>query len=271
MEIAEVIRMRKSVRSYRPQSLSEADASAVRQYIASLTPPFGAGVRIELLDTSAAGPEVPRRLGTYGVIRGARQFLAAAYHDTPLAEEAMGYAFEQVILRCTELGLGTCWVGGTFKQGDFAAAMKLQDDEYLRIVSPVGYAASRRTLVDTAFGAMVRRESRQPFESRFFNSDWEHPMTLSGAKPYGQPLELVRLAPSARNKQPWRAVKEGTTVHFYRDSTASRFTRIDLGIALCHFELVCRQAGTVGRYEVLASPVPSPVRELKYVLSWVAE
>jgi nitroreductase len=249
--------------------MTETDASAVRACIASLTPPFGASVRIELLDTSATGSDVPHRLGTYGVIRGAQQFLAAAYHDTPLAEEAMGYVFEQALLRCTELGLGTCWVGGTFKQGDFATAMRLGPEEHLRIVSPVGYAALHRTLVDTAFGAIVRRKSRQSFESRFFDRDWEHPMTLSGAGPYGPPLELVRLAPSARNKQPWRAVKEGATVHFYRDSTASRFTRIELGIALCHFELACRQAESAGHYKVLASPVPSPVRELKYVVSWV--
>ena len=53
---------------------------------------------------------------------------------------------------------------------------------------------------------------------------------------------MVRLAPSAVNKQPWRAVVCGSTVHFYEKRSKGFITaqgwdvqKIDMGIALCHF------------------------------------
>ena len=55
-------------------------------------------------------------------------------------------------------------------------------------------------------------------------------------------LELVRWAPSAVNKQPWRIVVRDGVYHFYekkdkgyiREETGD-LQKIDVGIALCHF------------------------------------
>ena len=48
---------------------------------------------------------------------------------------------ESLILYATSLGLGTCWIGGTFKKGQFAKAIDLKGDEILPIVLPIGYEA----------------------------------------------------------------------------------------------------------------------------------
>jgi len=53
---------------------------------------------------------------------------------------------------------------------------------------------------------------------------------------------MVRWAPSAVNKQPWRVVLSGKAAHFYEkrsrgyvDGAGWDLQKIDLGIALCHF------------------------------------
>ena len=60
---------------------------------------------------------------------------------------------------------------------------------------------------------------------------------------------MIRWAPSAANKQPWRVVLDKNGVHFYLKRTkgfvseaAGNMQKIDLGIALCHFALAAKES-----------------------------
>ena len=66
--------------------------------------------------------------------------------------------------------------------------------------------------------------------------------------PCVSPLEMVRLAPSAVNKQPWRVVLDKNGAHFYRkrskgfvSEAVGDMQKIDMGIALCHFALAAKE------------------------------
>ena len=53
--------------------------------------------------------------GGYGIINGARSYLAfIGAPDESERHEELGYIGEAVALEATHLGLGTCWVSGTF-------------------------------------------------------------------------------------------------------------------------------------------------------------
>ena len=65
---------------------------------------------------------------------------------------------------------------------------------------------------------------------------------LSENTPMKEALEMVRWAPSAVNKQPWRVVMDGKHAHFYEkkskgyvDATGWDLQKVDIGITLCHF------------------------------------
>lgn len=77
--------------------------------MAELTNPFSIDITFDLLkkEISANG----EKLGTYGVIKGAQDFIAASVGKGELSLEALGYTFEELILYVTSLGLGTCWLG----------------------------------------------------------------------------------------------------------------------------------------------------------------
>ena len=53
------------------------------------------------------------KLGTYGFIKGAYSFIASSTVREEFALESLGYQMEKIVLKATELGLGTCWLGGT--------------------------------------------------------------------------------------------------------------------------------------------------------------
>ena len=61
-------------------------------------------------------------------------------------------------------------------------------------------------------------------------------------------LEMVRVATSAVNEQPWRVIACDNAVHFYlKRSKGFSYNKkpdmqmIDIGIALCHFDLTAKE------------------------------
>jgi nitroreductase len=270
MSIIETIQQRRSVRSYTGEALSREHAESIVNYIESLEAPFGANVRIQLIQT-VTGNSKPVKLGTYGWIGGAADYLALIYEAGPLAEESAAYLFEQVLLYCTGLGLGTCWLGGSFSRKDFKGQLDLKANEKLRIVSPVGYISDKKRFVEKYIvGAEKHHRTRKPFESTFFYKNFATPLSEELAGIYRQPLEMVRLAPSANNQQAWRVVLDEGVLHFYQHLSAIGFSAIDLGIALCHFEQVCRELNLTGKLKVLDEfgKIPENKGD-KYAISWV--
>ena len=92
---------------------------------------------------------------------------------------------------------------------------------------------------------------------------------------------MVRLGPSASNKQPWRILKLGPVWHFYLHRTrkypspafkllinAADLQRIDLGIAMAHFELSAAQNQLPGKWERSDPGLPLPDSVIEYVTSW---
>ena len=86
-------------------------------------------------------------------------------------------------------------------------------------------------------------------------------------------LEMVRLAPSAVNKQPWRMVVMDDIVHFYLQRSKNfragklDMQKIDMGIALCHFELMANELGICTEFTV-AEPNISCKNEAEYIASY---
>ncbi|MDL2297463.1 nitroreductase family protein [Bacteroidales bacterium OttesenSCG-928-B11] len=268
MSTIEAITLRKSVRSYANKPLSETDRNAILNYISELKQPLGGKAHIELVSTHLG--DQPVKLGTYGVISNAKNFLVLLYEPGLLAEQNAGYLFEQIVLFCTTLNLGTCWLGGTFSRSDFVKHVQIKENEQLRMVSPVGYPAEKTRWLDRLMRKGAGSDHRKPFEKLFFENDFETPLTPEKAGEYAQVLEMVRLAPSASNSQPWRIVKSGNHFHFY-DHAKGMFSANDLGIALCHFGETCKELNLKGKFEIVEERKISREYDDHYITSWYKE
>ncbi|GHU67637.1 nitroreductase [Bacteroidia bacterium] len=266
MTIIESIQTRRSIRTYTGEPLSREHQTQIKQYISELQTQWNCRVRIELINIHA--DEEPIKLGTYGWIKSANNYLAMIYEEAPFAETAAAYLFEQVILFCTSLGLGTCWLGGSFNRSDFKKQIPLKSNEKIRIVSPVGYPTGTklRFLEKHIVNADKNHATRKPFGAIFFDSDFARPLTEIQAGIFAQPLEMVRLAPSASNKQEWRIVLNDNILHFYKIPYLN-FESVDIGIALCHFEQTCKELNINGKFEFLENYPRSD--KAKYVISWI--
>ena len=263
---------RKSVRTYIEKPLSDSDREKINAFIDFLSGephPFSAKVRIRLFDVDKDISS--KDLGTYGVIKGARTYLGVAVNDVPDAMEAVGYVFEKLVLFAAHLGLGTCWLGGTFNRSEFAKAMELEGDEFFPIASPIGYPAPKNHTVDKIMRKAIKADTRKGFEEIFFEKSFDSPLSVKNAGSYGDILEAVRLAPSAKNAQPWRVLRDGDSFHFFEKKTIPSsnhdIQRLDIGIAACHFDLAAKEKGVEGK--ILSSDSHPEAKGLLYVLSYV--
>jgi len=242
MNASECIRARRSVRTFDGTALKSEDAAAILAFAEKLENPYDIAIRWQLLDAKQQGLKSP-------VILGTDTFIAGKMPRVPHAEEAFGYAFEKVVLFAESRGVGTTWIAGTMDRPAFEKAMELRDGEVMPCVSPLGYPAKKMSMRETVMRKGIKADARLPFETLFFSVGFDTPLAPEAAGPLFEALEAVRLAPSAVNKQPWRAVVCGDTVHFYEKHNRGYgeggwdIQRIDLGIALAHFELVAREGG----------------------------
>lgn len=248
------------MRSYSPAPLSEQQIEELRKIIKSSSSPFGGNVTIDLDTFDEIGPV---KMGTYGFVSGARNYLVAAAGGDDDSLLSLGYRFEQVVLGATEMRLGTCWLGATYRSSVFEHRHKWPAGESLRIVSPVGIPA-RKTLKERFLRFSAGSDKRKPFGSLFFKDDFSTP--LEETDRFGLSLEMLRLAPSSTNSQPWRAVVCGNKVHFYY-VPRTKFVLIDSGIGLCHFALSEKEQDHRGSF-ANTPDAPQPSGDLVYLTTW---
>lgn len=280
--VTDIMKRRYSCRSYRPDHLPEGTVRELESYLQENSgSPFDSAIRFVLVASSEGDTEALRGLGTYGFIKNPAAFFIGALKMSPYCYEDYGFLMEKNVLSATSLGLGTCWIGGSFTRSSFAERIGCAGDERVPAVVAVGIVAERTTVMDSMARFTARSRKRKPWSEIIFQGDFGAPLSPEEAGPYRGALEMLRIAPSASNKQPWRIVKGGTSdaYHFYlcrsksyglslKVTGADDLQRIDMGIAMCHFELSAREAGLQGRWQTL-DPAPSGPKGCEYLVSWV--
>ena len=242
--VKEIIKKRKSVRTFAGRPLSAEHLKALEKHIGSQTNPFGVPVVFRLLDVKEHGLSSP-------VILGEATYLAAKVKRVPRYEIAFGYSFEEACLFALSLGIGTVMLAASLNRAAFEKAIAVGADEVMPVASPLGYPADKRSMREKLMRKGIKADERLPFEKLFFEGGFDRP--LSESDPFSEALSMVRLAPSAANKQPWRAVVSGNTVHFYeyktvKDSPRGDIQKVDIGIALAHFDLTEKENSHSGNY-----------------------
>lgn len=274
INVKEVIKRRISKRTYEERSLTEEDKKKLLEFNSTLTNPFGVEVKVQYISKEKGADDV--QLGTYGTIKGAKDFLAITVKDQPYAMEAIGYQFENLVLYATDMGIGTVWLAGTFKRKDFINAIEIGEDDLFPCICPLGYPAQKQSFLEKITKASLGSKKRKDWDKLFFLDDFTKVLTKADAGIYEDALEMLRLAPSATNSQPWAVVKEGNKFHFFcnykntLNDDVKKIKHIDIGIALSHFHQTAMSKGLNGSLQVqdIGFSIPD---NMHYVLSYVAD
>lgn len=271
--LTETINSRYSMRTFSSQEVNEETIKKLQDFWDGISNPFGADVRIQFIkkNTSSEG----EKLGTYGIIKNAPLYIGVAVKKSEQALIGLGYQFEKLVLYATSLGLGTCWLGGTFNKSSFSKIMKTSQDEIFPIISPVGYGSGKKRLFEKIMRANLKADNRLSWDNLFFMNDSSTPLSIDAAGEYKNSLELLRKAPSAVNKQPWRVIFHGNSFHFFEKQTIKAgeetdIQKIDLGIGICHFHMGTEEKNLKGHFKNELPEIQIP-KDWEYITSWIAE
>ena len=261
----EVIKSRRSYRSFDGAALSEADREKIMEYAKGIENPFGTDIEFRLLDAKEHGLTSP-------VLTGATLYVAAktkkADYKTDLA---YGYVFEDFVLYCQSLGIGTVWIAGTFNRGAFEKAMEVGEGEVMPCMTPVGYPAKKMSVKESMMRTGVKADSRKAAAELVFDGAFGAPLNPVNDA-IANAIEMMRWAPSAVNKQPWRVIYKDGKYHFYEkrdkgyDNGKFDLQMIDVGIGLSHFVLALKDAGYDPQFEFADPGIEIP-SNVKYAVS----
>lgn len=207
---------RRSVRKYKTPLLAERTVNEVWEFIATAPTQFNGKFGFKILDKNECGPNPE---GTFGVT-APHYLMFFGNKDDDNVLRNIGIAGETVALNLAERGVGSCWLE------DVRIKDTLNGSEYI---------------ISMAFGMPAeplrtneKETKRKPLEK----------IASGYTEEQKEILRYVRLAPSARNLQPWFFKCEENVVHIFikkgmmsKLAASDMLQKIDIGIAIAHFAL----------------------------------
>ena len=201
---------RHSVRQYQNQPLSKEVIHALQSEIDACNQESGLHIQLVTNEPKA----FDSFMAHYGKFKGVTNYLALIGEKESSLEEKCGYYGEKLVLFAQQLGLNTCWVAVSYKK--IKTAYMLDAGEKLCIVIAIGYGKTQG----------VPHKSKAPSEVADMGDvpEW-----------FKKGVEAALLAPTAVNQQKFFFSLDNGRV----SARAGRgfYSKIDLGIAKCHFEL----------------------------------
>ena len=269
----DAILKRQSTRTYMKEILSENEINHIKMILDKyndISGPFGNSFNFVVTINNKIN-ENGKKIGTYGLIKNVPVFIGGTANNTFESIVDFGFVLEYIILELTLLDYDTCWLGGTFSRKDYKR--DLRDDEIIPAITPVGHRANKRSIIDKAIRTGANSKNRLPVSEVFKYYNDDKPLTIDLDNPILHSLSLVRRGPSASNKQPWRVFIDKETAHFCLKRTPKYpsvslgydIQALDIGIALCHYEVGMNYFNK--KIEYIIENTITNIDESKYVIS----
>jgi hypothetical protein len=232
------IGIRTSRRSYEGREIDSDKVKCIENLITEIN--SESGLSIQLIKN---GKEVFNSFkSTYGLITGVKSFIALVGNkDIENVENKLGYFGEFIVLEATKLGLGTCWIGGTYDKKVAQNIINFKDNENMYCIISIGHVKENKNLKEKLVSSFSK--NKKTFNEVLISKEKEIPTWVKSG------IEAVIKAPSAINKQPWKYSFNQNIVKVYLEKENHGYEHIDVGISMAHFELGAKNENYNGKWE----------------------
>ncbi|MFL0268797.1 nitroreductase family protein [Candidatus Clostridium radicumherbarum] len=211
MDIFETMKARHSVRTYNNRKIEPNVVKELHMLIDQCNKDSGLHIQLCLDEPNA----FDGFMAHYGKFNNVKNYIALIGKKSKDFDEKIGYYGEKIVLKATELGLGSCWVAMSYSKSKCSAA--IDKDEKLICVISLGYFDKDGVPHKTkSIEELSRVNSNMP--------DW-----------FRSGMEAAQLAPTAMNQQKFLFILDGNKVT--AKAGMGFYAKLDLGIAKYHFEL----------------------------------
>lgn len=225
MNLYEAISVRRSVRSYTAEVVSEEKLDAIRRRFRELPNLFG---DIETDITIVNGQLYPIGLSRLQAVK-APYYIVFYSEKAPRYQMNMGFLMEQTALFLCSEGFGTCFVGNTNVRKDLRTKGELELTGIL------------------AFGITKESHIRKRTEAKRLPLEELCVYKEVPRQWMKQLLQAARLAPSSMNSQPWRFVVYDDRIHIFtkkhRTDQLGRYhwEEVNFGIMFAHIMIAAEE------------------------------
>jgi hypothetical protein len=255
------------VRRYQDGPLDGDTLQRVEEILSDIEPLVPANRFRVQMHHATPDQDLVARLGGYGRIVNPPHYLVPSIAGSGHLLEDLGYRAEQIAVRLTALGLGSCYIGCLGRE----AAVREQFDlpAAARIGAFLVFGRSSETLggrlINAAMHLTAGAARKLPPERIFFHGAFDAP--ASPPAELAPLIEAARHAPSAVNAQPWRFLWREGRLHLfvrrqnprYGQGAGAEYRLFDGGICMANAALALKALDMPGRWvmvEEAASGVP---------------
>lgn len=227
----EDIRNRHSVRTFTNKEIEQSIINTIKAEI-TMVNTIEAGLHFQLISDDKSPFTNFRH--SYGMFRNASNYIACVIEPSyPNTYQRCGYCAQQIVLKIVSLGLGTCYVGGTYNPSKVNA--QLRAGEKIAFLILFGYEDNQSKSLMSKIGYALTHRNKRKF-SEYIQSDLTIDQIKEEKPELYNAIEAVALAPSALNRQPYKIVLNDNQISAVANSDSSR-DLIDLGIAMHNFQI----------------------------------
>ncbi len=281
-DLYQAILARRSVRRYETESLDEASLAQVQEIISHVKPLVSGNQFEVLMRDVGAGENLVEDLGGYGRIVNPPHYLVPHTLGEAHLLEDLGYRVQQIAVRLTALGIGSCYIGALRREHEVRARFGLPDDA--RIAAFLIFGKPSRTLGGRTFNKMISAVSgastKLSADRVFFAGTFDSP--ASPPADIAPLIEAARHAPSAVNAQPWRFLWRDRRLYLfvtrgtrrYGGGPQERYCFHDGGIAMANITLALEGPGKQVEWTMLGrteAHIPSHPPDLHPMASLLVE
>jgi len=225
MDFKQAIFKRRSRRAYINEPLAQGIVDELQQAADECNEDSGLHVQMITNDRDPF-----RGLGkSYGIFSGVRNYFAmVGSTDDPDMEEKTGYYGERLLLKAVALGLGTCWIGGSYDRE--SCKCEIAEGEELKCVIAFGIVSPNESIKEAVMRKATHRNSKEIKDMLKTKKGERAPNWVV------EGMRCVTAAPSSMNRQP--------VSFLYSDGAATakvngdrEYDMVDLGIAKLHFAI----------------------------------
>lgn len=249
MSIIEIIKSRYSCRTFIVTALKPEDKKNLESFITENSKGLGDEiVNFKIIEKNDSDKQMKLN---YGMIQGHNTYVLGTSKSSTDSRINYGYLLEKVVLKATEMGISTCWIG--YFDYSYFNEISMEDGLEIPSIIIVGYSEDKQPYLDKFVRFAINASKRNSWDKLFFDYNFKTPLNPEQVRKYFDSFEMVRLGPSSGNTQPWEVFFDETEneFHFFKKSINKRYELrglhdIDMGIALSHFVLTSLEAGLSG-------------------------
>ncbi|MBN1649710.1 MAG: hypothetical protein JW857_00195 [Bacteroidales bacterium] len=270
MDIIEIIKNRRSCRTFTSEELNKNDKAELEKYIKE----NALGLKKESIPFKIIEKEdkdIPLKIN-YGMIQGHKTYVLGSSLSNSDSRINYGYLMEKIVLKASEFNISSCWVG--YFDPNYFKEINIKKGYEIPSILILGYA-EKQSVGERLVRMTIKANKRNDWETMFFDLNTKSPLDPKQIPAYADALEMLRLSPSSGNTQPWKVFydKEAREFHFFKKIINKRYNEmglheIDMGIAMAHFELTSTYKGLSGTWHKQEKKINGIPDDLHYIWTW---